>query len=185
MSMPVRRFTVDEFHRMIQAGNVSHEERVELLDGWITRAIVGSPAHAFHVNRAQEVLRGRLPGGWGIRTRCGITLATSETDPDVAVVLEPASRYRTRLPGPADIALVVEVADSSLAYDRDIKGHIYAQANLAEYWIVNLVDHVVEVYTNPSPTGYLQRHDPAIGDVIPLSVLGQVVGQIGVVDLLG
>lgn len=83
------------------------------------------------------------------------------------------------------MALLVEVADSSLDHDRSIKGPIDAGANIAEYWIVNLVDHVVEVYTNPSASAYPQRQDYALADVIPLSVAGQVVGLVPVVELLG
>jgi Uma2 family endonuclease len=184
--IPVRRFTVDEYHRMIQAGILTEYDKVELLDGWITPKMTRNPPHDYHLTQAQEALRSRLPPpGWVVRSQCAITLPASEPEPDVAVVPGPVSRYRTHHPGPADVTLVIEVADSTLDHDRDIKGAIYAQANLVEYWIVNLVDRIIEVYTIPSATGYLQRQDYALPDVIPLRVAGQVVGQVPVVELLG
>jgi hypothetical protein len=183
---PVRQFTVDEFHLLIQAGIFGHDERFELLDGWITPKMVRNPPHDYHLTQTMRALLARLPPpGWDIRVQCAVTLATSEPEPDLAVAIGPTNRYRQRHPGPADLALVVEVADSSLDQDHTVKGPIYAEANIGEYWIVNLVDHIVEVYTNPAGTAYQQRQDYTLADLIPLHLFGQVVGQVPVVELLG
>jgi Uma2 family endonuclease len=182
---PVRRFTVDEYHRLIQGGFFAADERFELLDGWITPKTSRNPPHDFSLTRASGVLRVRLPSGWDLRGQCAVTLATSEPEPDLALVLAPLDRYRARHPGPADVGLLVEVSDSTLDSDRNVKGPLYAQAGIEVYWIVNLVDTVVEVYTMPSPTGYLQRQDYTLADAIPLVLGGQLVGPVPVVELLG
>jgi Uma2 family endonuclease len=179
----VRRFTVDEYHRMIQAGFFTADERFELLDGWITPKMTRNPPHDSCLDQIIDVLHARLPTGWRPRIQSAVTLPTSEPEPDFAIVPGPASRYRTQHPRPADVALVIEVADSSLEHDR--KGPLYAQAGISVYWIVNLVDMVVEVYTVPSAAGYLQRQDYTLADAIPLVVGGQVVGPVPVVVLLG
>lgn len=114
-----------------------------------------------------------------------VTLATSEPEPDLAVVLGPNSRYRTHHPRPGEIGLLIEVFESTLEDDRETKGPIYSQATIPEYWIINLVDRLVEVYTGPSVTRYAQRQDYTLLDVIPLRLGGQVVGQVPVVELLG
>jgi hypothetical protein len=103
-------------------------------------------------------------------------------------VVGPRTRYRDHHPGPDEIALVVEVADSTLAQDRDLKARAYANSNLAVYWIVNLVDRQVEVYTDPTgpagQAGYRQRQDLPVGTSVPVQVGGQVVGTIAVQELL-
>ena len=131
---------------------------------------------------------GNCRRGGGIRIQSAITTDDSEPEPDLALVLGPASRYAAKHPGPQDIALVIEVADSSLAHDRDVKARLYARARIATYWIVNLVDMQVEVYSDPSgPTtnpGYRQHQTYRAGEVLPLVIAGQNVGSVAVRDLL-
>src|SRR5947208_2789285 len=126
---PSRRFSVEEFHRMIQAGVLDEDEPIELLDGLIVPKMVKNPRHDATVDAAREVIECRLPPGWRVRVQSAITTADSEPEPDLAVVLGPAARYRNNHPGPRDIALVIEVADSSLARDRDIKAALCARAS--------------------------------------------------------
>ena len=145
-----RPFTVAEYHRLLDAGVLPETERVELLEGWIVKSTTRKPPHDARLDQAHEVVRERLPPGWRVRVQSAITLDDSEPEPDLAVVVGPASRYLERHPGPADIALIIEVADSSLALDREVKARVYARAGIPTYWIVNLVDARVEVYTRPS-----------------------------------
>lgn len=184
----VRRFSVDEYHRMVEAGVLTENDPVELLEGWIVAKMPHNPTHDATIDQTDEVLRGQLPTGWRIRIQSAITTDDSEPEPDLAVVLGPAGRYAANHPGPQDIALVVKVADSSLAYDRDVKGRLYARARIATYWIVNLVDMQVEVYSDPSgPTaspGYRQHQTYRAGEVLPLVIAGQSVGPIAARDLL-
>ena len=185
---PVRRFTVDEYHRMVEAGVLTENDSVELLEGWIVAKMPHRPSHDATIDQTGEVLRGQLPVGWRLRIQSAITTDDSEPEPDLAVVLGPPSRYAAHHPGPQDIALLIEVADSSLAHDREVKGRMYARVGIAAYWIINLVDTQVEVYSEPSgPTanpGYRQHHTYRAGELIPLVIGSQSVAAIAACDLL-
>src|SRR5205823_2588074 len=104
-----------------------------------------------------------LPPDWSLRIQSAITLSDSEPEPDLAVVRGDERRYAAHHPRPADVGLLIEVADSTLLGDRADKGRIYARAGIAIYWIVNLIDRQVEVYSAPSGSGdssaYGQRTD--------------------------
>src|SRR5437762_12339480 len=171
---PVRRFTVDEYHRMIQTGILTEDDRVELLEGWIVPKMPHNPPHDSVLDQSQETLRSVLPPGWRLRIQSAITTPDSEPEPDIAIVQGPANRYRTRHPEPLDIAMLAEVSDSTLANDRGLKAQLYARAGIAVYWIINLVDNQVEVYTDPTGPDpaprYRQRQDYRAGDTITLTV---------------
>ena len=188
MWFPDRRFTVAEYHQMIQTGLLTEDDNVELLEGWIVPKSPRSPAHDGTMGVAEEVIREQFPPGWRIRVKSAITLADSEPEPDLAIVQGPPSRYMDHHPGSSEIAFLVEVADSSLLRDRNDKVRIYARAGIAIYWIINLVNAQIEVYTLPSGpvenATYGQRQDYRPGDVIPLILNGQEVGRIAAQDLL-
>lgn len=134
-----RRFTVDEYHRMVAAGVLGPDERVELLDGEVVRVSpMGSP-HAACVRRLSRLL-GR---GAGDRAQVAVQLplrldAHSEPEPDVALLRPRDDDYAAAHPGPADALLVVEVGDSSVLADRDVKAPLYAHAGVGELWLVDL-----------------------------------------------
>jgi len=183
----LKRFTVDEYHKMIQAGVFEEDDRFELLEGWIVHKVTKNPIHENTIDRLQDALRARLPN-YRIRLQSAITTADSEPEPDVTVAVGPATRYDTRHPGPLDIPLVVEIADSSLLRDRRDKLVIYARAAIPVYWIVNLPDLVVEVYADPSgPAGrptYRKTDTYYQNDSVPLAVGGQSLAPIPVRDIL-
>jgi len=174
---------------MIQATILTEEDPVELLEGWIVPKMPKGTLHDSVLTQTQEALAGCLPSGWGTRVQCAITTSDSEPEPDVVVVPGPARLYRTRHPGPTDIALILEVSDSSLAHDRNAKGRVYARAGIEIYWILNVVDMQVEVYsdpTGPDPNPqYRQRQDYGLNAAVPLTIGGQVLNPIPVVQLLG
>jgi Uma2 family endonuclease len=187
--LPVRRFTVEEYHRMIQAGILGEDDNVELLEGWIVPKMTKNPPHDTMISIIMEdVFTPRLAGRWHCRGHSVVTTAESEPEPDIAVVRGPKRDYLARHPGPADMALVVEVAESSLAYDRTVKARIFAAASVPVYWIVNLVDHQIEVYTDPSgpdaAPGYRGRQEYRTGDLVPFVVDGHELGPIPAQDLL-
>ena len=183
-----RRFSVDEYHRMIDAGVLDEMDRVELLDGYVVLKMPRNPPHDSTIQRVQKRLFRLLPPGWDVRIQSAVTLPESEPEPDLAVVRGDDSLYQARHPGPADVGLLVEVADSSLDRDRTDKGRIYAQAGIACYWIVNLIDRQVEVYTAPSGAtpapAYGQRQDFAPGSAVPLWLDGALVASLPAADLL-
>jgi Uma2 family endonuclease len=187
--LPVRRFTVEEYHHLIAAGVLGEDEDVELLEGWIVPKMARTPTHDAMVSTVMlDVLTPRLPHGWFCRGQSAITTADSEPEPDVAVVRGTTRDYLARHPCPGDMALVVEVADSSLQRDRFHKGRLYASAAIPVYAIVNLLDHQVEIYTDPTGPDaapvYRIRRDYRPGDLVPFVVDGRDLGPIPVEELL-
>lgn len=183
-----RRFTVPEYHKLIEIGILTENDNLELLEGYLVHKMTRNPAHDTALALCGDLLQAALPAGWRIRGQCSVTLAESEPEPDLAVVRGDARTYTRRHPGPADIGLVVEVADSSLDGDRADKGRIYARDGLPVYWIINLVERQVEVYTMPSgPTtapAYAQRTDSRVGDTVPFVLAGTTVAAFPVAELL-
>jgi Uma2 family endonuclease len=186
--LPLRRFTVAEYHRMIETGILSEADDVELLDGWIAQKLSRNPPHDAALGLVQAALAAVLPGEWICRSQSAVTTSESEPEPDVAVVRGPIRRYVDHHPRPDETALVVEVADTSLDRDRNDKGPIYARDRIATYWIVNVPDQQIEVYAAPSgpvdqPT-YQQRRDFRRGEAVPVLIAGLEIGTIQTSDLL-
>jgi Uma2 family endonuclease len=187
--LPVRRFTVEEYHQMIQAGVLGEDDDVELLEGWIVPKMARNPAHDAVVSLVLvDVLPPRIPKGLFCRGQWAITTDDSEPEPDVALVRGSTRDYMARHPGPIDMALVIEVAGSSLSRDRSHKARIYAAAAVPVYWIINLVDHQIEVYTDPTGPDawpvYRVRKDYHAPDSVPLIIDGCVMGVIPAQELL-
>jgi Uma2 family endonuclease len=184
----MRTFTVDEYHRMIQVGILGEDDDVELLEGYIVPKMPHNPPHDGTIQVVNKRLLRLLPPGWDVRVQSALTLPDSEPEPDLAVVRGDERIYLQHHPGPADVGLVVEVADSSLDRDRDDKGRLYARAGVGCYWIVNLVNRQVEAYTAPSGPGpspaYARQQTYGIQDSVPLSLDGQLVANIPVRELL-
>lgn len=185
-----RKFTLDEYHKMIETGVLSSGEPYELLEGNLVHKMSRGIPHDYAIQTLNKRLVRVLPIGWDVRAQCAVTLVGgSEPEPDFALVRGDESTYASRHPGPNDIGLLVEVSDSSLRIDRHDKGSIYAQNSIPVYWIVNVVDKVIEVYTQPSGTGddaaYTQRDDYAVGASVPVVLDGNAVGTIAVADVMG
>lgn len=146
-------FTVEQYHEMIEHGIFKEDEPIELIRGEVIRKLpIGNP-HAATVNRLNRLLAKCIQDDAMLSIQNPIWLGDSEPEPDVAILIYREDLYASRRPGAADVLLLIEVADSSLAYDRDIKGSVYAEAGIREYWIVNLNRSTVEVYLDPQPDG--------------------------------
>ena len=183
-----RRFTVAEYHRLTAMGILTEDDNLELLNGYLVHKMARNPPHDGTVQRVRKRVEKALPPGWEIRVQSAITLAESEPEPDIAVVRIDVNEYMTRHPTAADIGLLIEVSDSTLAGDRADKGPIYVRDSIAHYWIVNLVDHRLEVYSIPSgataPSYYTRQQDYLPGDIVPLILDGILVANISVQELL-
>src|SRR5262249_53645273 len=159
--------------RMIQTGILTEYHRVELLEGVIVDKMPHNPPHDGTITRIQRRLARLLSDDWLIRVQSAITTKDSEPEPDIAIVKGPEDVYFTRHPGPRDIALLIEVADTTLEADRRDKGRTYARARIPVYWIINLNDRQVEVYTEPkggkSPA-YRRRCDYGTDAKVPLRI---------------
>lgn len=184
----LRRLTVEQYHRMIDAAILGEDEQVELVEGWLIAKMPKNPPHSKSTGRVQRQLDHLLPPGYFTRVQEPVTLADGEPEPDVSVVRGNDDQYTDRHPSASDTPLVVEVADSSLTRDRTIKLRSYARAGIAVYWIVNLIDRVIEVYSRPTVNGdaadYAQRDVYAEDQSVPVVLDGTIVGSVRVVDLL-
>jgi Uma2 family endonuclease len=185
--VPIRRWSVDEYHAMLRAGILGENDPVELLNGWLVPKMTKNPPHRIATRRVRKALERIVPEGWYVDSQEPITLATSEPEPDGCVIRADTTDYADRHPPAADVALVVEVADATLEFDRTLKKAIYAQAGIPAYWIVNLMDKRLEVYLDPAsaaePADYRDRREYSPGDEVPLVVEGVAAGRIAVRDL--
>jgi Uma2 family endonuclease len=144
---------------------------------------VGSPRHATGIQLVSKCLKKNLADEWELRIRCGVTLRDSELEPDIAVVPGPMERYELAHPRSHDLALAIEIADSTLAYERGPKRQAYARNGIAHYWIVNLIDRVVECHSNPSPDAISDFHNRRVfqlQQVIPMILHGRSCGSVAV-----
>jgi Uma2 family endonuclease len=185
----VVRFTVDQYHQMISAGAFKDDDTpVELLEGWIVYKMGHNPPHDVVVKLVATMLDRALNDRWHTRVQSAMTTADSEPLPDVAVVAGSARDYTKRHPGPADIALLVEVSDSSLDRDRNEKAPLYARAGVAVYWIVNVQDSIVEVYSNPAGPTLTARYQKVerfdINQLVALTLGGEMLPPIPVKEIL-
>ncbi|MFO0845981.1 MAG: Uma2 family endonuclease [Gemmataceae bacterium] len=184
----LRQLSVAEYHRMIQAGILTEDDAVELLEGYLVQKMPRNPVHDRIIQRWSRHLYALVPAGWDIRVQCAATLPDSEPEPDFAVVRGDDRTYDNHHPGPSEIGLLVEVANTTLPQDRVDKQRIYARNGIVSYWIANLVDRQVEVYTQPSgvsPTpAYAHRQDYPRGAHVPLLLDGLQAALLAVEDLL-
>ncbi len=171
----VRRFTVDEYHRLIEAGILQDGDPYELLDGWITQKKTHNPAHDVCVDLLAELFMRMLPKGWRPRIQSSVALSHSEPEPDVAIVAGSARDYLRRHPTPDDIAVVIEVADSSLERDRQ-KAGLCARDGIARYWLVNLAARVIEDYSQPAGRGSSARYK-SVCNLAPDETISLAVGR--------
>ena len=172
--LPMHRFTVEEYHRLGELGLLTPENRVELLEGWIVEKMNQRPVHGYVVGVLTQWFHDHLADGWIVRCQLPITLETSEPEPDLAVVRGLHTDYRQRHPGGTDCRLLIEVADTSLAKDR-AKAAIYASAGIAEYWIVNLIDNVLQRMRQPDGNSYAEAVTLTASDSIETEIGGKML----------
>jgi len=183
-SPSVYRMTVDEYERLA-AARVLDDPRVELIDGLLVKKMTQKPPHVWAVEAVHEHLERILPPGWFIREEKPVRIPLfDEPEPDLSVIRGTRNDYRGRHPGPGDIALLVEVAESSLDRDQGEKRAAYAQGGIPLYWIVNLIGGQVETYSNPGAGDYQSSQVLGPGQDILVVIDGVEVGRIAVTDVL-
>jgi Uma2 family endonuclease len=150
-----RRFTVDEYHRMAEAGILSEDDRVELIDGEIVEMAAIGSRHAACARRLNSLFTEALRGRAIVDVADPVNLSRySEPEPDTTVLRPRADFYSGSHQTPADVLLLIEIGESTARTDRAIKAPLYARAGIVEYWLVDLQDEVIEVYADPGPNGY-------------------------------
>jgi len=150
-----RRFTRAEYHRMAEVGILRQHDRVELIRGEIVEMAPIGRRHKAFVGNLAQLLMVRLAGRAIVWVQSSVVLAEdTEPEPDLAVLRRGAVPYKERDAWAEDVLMLIEVADSSLAYDRSTKLRLYAEAGIPEYWVVDCVAEAVEIYRGPGPEGY-------------------------------
>ena len=142
-TLPRCKFTREEYHRLAESGILREEERVELIEGDIVPMVPIGPEHATQTLGLYERVRRLFGKGYHVRIQCPLALGESEPVPDVAVVKGELTDYQHAHPTHA--VLVIEVAPSSLSYDRTVKRSLYAKGNIPEYWIIDVEHRQLEV----------------------------------------
>lgn len=146
----LRRFTLTEYHHLAKIGFLSEDDRVELIYGQIVEMAAKGTAHEVCITRLLRELPKLISDRATIRCQSPIVVSTdSEPEPDFTIVQNHDDDYLNSHPEPEDVLLVIEISDSSLGYDKEVKLPLYAEAGISDYWIFNLVDNQLEVYSEP------------------------------------
>ena len=180
------RLTVDQYEAMVHTGVFTKRDRFTLINGFLVAKVPKSPGHTFIAKNLARKLKGLVPSGWDFRIEDAIRLPDSKPEPDISMARGDIEDYAERDPGPADLAMVVEVADSTVTEDRQM-AKVYGPAGIPVYWIVNLKARQVEVYTllkRRGTSGYGKPRVFKAGQSVPVVIEGVEVGRIAVADIL-
>jgi Uma2 family endonuclease len=184
------RLSIDKYEAMVQSGVFTNRDRLELIEGFLVAKMAQHPPHTVSSELCRVKLDRMLPPGWHLRIERPLRIPSrsSKPEPDLVVCRGEIRDFAARDPEPADIALVVEVADSSLDDDRNLMSRVYGGAGVDFYWIINLVERQVEAYSSPSgpsePVGYRHCEVYLPGQEVAFFVAGNEVGRIPVDALL-
>jgi len=179
------RLTVAQYDRMIRDGMIGENERVELIEGLLVTKMGRNRPHIVAGKIGFDAFTRLVLAGWHVAKEDPVVVADwSKPEPELAIVRGRAHDYLDRDVAAADVALVVEIAESTLSADRSEMTKVYAHAGIPVYWIVNLVDQQVEVYTEAGPDGYQSRLDFRLGQDVPVAIEGREVGRIPVAEIL-
>lgn len=152
----IHKFNIETYHRLISAGILHEDDRVELIEGRIVDMTPIGTRHSACVNRLNSLFDRKLQGRVIVSVQNPVLLLKeeSESGPDITLLKYREDFYSDQLPKAEDVLLLVEVADTSVDYDRGIKIPLYARANIQEVWLVNLMENCIEIYSSPRSGGY-------------------------------
>jgi Uma2 family endonuclease len=184
----MHRFTVAQYDRMIELGILTNDDQVELLEGLLIAKKPKNPPHIVVSELLRELLMKLVPRGFCVTSQNPVVTRDSEPEPDAVILRGKHTDYFQRKPRPQDVCLIAEVSDTTLRRDRGLKKRIYARAKIANYWVVNLKDECVEVYSDPAVRSGKPDYKPAKiyqrGSRIPLSLGEVVVAELPINDIL-
>ncbi|MCC6765109.1 MAG: Uma2 family endonuclease [Deltaproteobacteria bacterium] len=183
--MPVRhRFTIDEYHRMGDAGIFDEDSRVELIEGDVLHMCPIGMRHIGGVNRLNALFSRRLGARVVVSVQNPVVLDDySEPQPDLTLLAVRADFYSTVYARPSDVLLAIEVADSSVSYDRRIKSNLYARKHVRELWLIDIPGKALEVYRRPSASGYREHQRLVRGRRIAMVAFPRVFFRVA--EILG
>jgi len=183
---PIWKLNIDQYHAMIAAGILDEDAQLELLEGLLITKMPKNPPHRISTKLMRAALEKLVPIGWYVDSQEPITLIDSEPEPDVMVIRGQTTDYRDRHPQAQDLEVVIEVSDATLERDRTMKQRIYASAGISVYWILNLRDRQLEVYTQPRMEESEYTHFQIFTEVesVTLTIQDLDLGSLWVKDLL-
>jgi Uma2 family endonuclease len=179
------RLSVEQYEAMVASGVFTKRDRFHLINGLLVAKMTEYPPHAAACDATRLIVEPLLPSGWYVRPDKPLRIPNyaSVPEPDLVITRGNCWDYQARHPEPANVALVAEVANSSLLDDRAM-AEIYGKGGVPVYWIVNLIDRQVEVYTDPGPGGYGASQIFKIGQEVPVIIDGVERGRIAVADIM-
>ncbi|MFI5456014.1 MAG: Uma2 family endonuclease [Isosphaerales bacterium] len=178
------RMTVDQYESLVESG-VLDGQPVELIDGLLVKKLGEKPPHVIACEATRDELLPLIPRGWRLTIEAPVRIPDfDEPEPDLAIVRGTREDYEDHHPGPADLGLLIEVADTTLDRDRGEKRAAYARGGVATYWIINLVDRQLEIYTDPAPTGYQRERILKSDEQVAVMIDGTEIGRTAISDLL-
>lgn len=181
---PLYQMMVDQYETLVDSGAFTKRDRLHLINGLLVAKTTRGDIHCTADDLSRVALSAVIPAGWYVRPDKPVRIPEyNEPEPDQTVVRGTIRDYSDHHPGPSDVAMIVEIANSSLTEDRKMAS-IYGAGGIPIYWIINLVDRQVEVYAGPTPNGYASREIYIPGSLVPVIIDGTVVGEIAVDDLL-
>jgi len=180
------RMSVEKYEAMVASGVFSKLDRFELINGYLVKKMSEYPLHAVASTLLCEAFWKLVPPGFHLRLDKPLRIPTrsSEPEPDLVLARGVAQDFLKAHPEPKDVALLVEVADSSLRDDRTVMAQIYGAGGISVYWIVNLVDRQIEVHGTPSSDGYRKREVFLENATVPVVIDGTQIGEIVVAAIL-
>jgi len=185
---PLYRITVEKYHDMIAAGILTEDDPIELLEGYLVTKMSKNRRHSYLTQAIRDLLPALVQPAFHVNDQEPITTLDSEPEPDLTIVRGSRAQYQERHPYPQDIALVIEVSDSTLRQDRITKQRIYAAGGIPIYWLINLTTQTLEVYTQPSGAGvdahYQQRTDYTRDEAVSLTLDGKEIATFKLSDVL-
>ena len=187
MSTVTQPITVKQYDRMIDAGIIGEHDQVELIEGRLVPKMGGKRPHIQAGKRSFRALSRIMTPGWHLAKEDPIVASDlSKPEPDLSVVRGDVDDYKHRDVTASDLALVVEIAEWSLTDDRTVLSRVYAASGIPTYWIINLIDGQVEVYSDPDQNsgGYNTHAEYKPGDDVPVIIESLEIARIGVADLL-
>ncbi len=162
------KWSLADYHKMIEAG-IFRDRHIQLIDGELVEMSPEGAIHAAYGGSIADYLRQMLVGKAWIREAHPIILSNSEPEPDIAIVTLPKSKYFQHHPDPQDIFWLIEIADTTLAYDLSKKQEIYALENIQEYWVLNIKKQELIVFTQPGNGTYQVQLELSVGTVKPIA----------------
>lgn len=179
-----RKFTVKQYNQMVEAGILTEDDRVELIRGEIIEMTPINRRHSSHVNRLNELFVLRFAQLVTVGVQNPVELNdNSEPQPDISLLRRKADFYESGHPQPQDILLLVEVADTTVESDRQIKIPLYAETGIIEVWLVDINEQCIEVYREPSPNGYQNVQRFVRGQSLSILAFPEII--ISVNEVLG